>query len=152
MASVGKTAWIKAVSAVIVLTAGGITAWAADDVIKTRQTEMKQMGKQLKAIKGIIDAGGEAADVVGPANKLVEVAGLIPTLFPQGSDRGKTGAKPEIWEKWGEFTAHADDLRNEAAMLVSAGQSGDLAIVRAQFDKTARICGDCHKPFLSRDD
>jgi cytochrome c556 len=152
MTGLSKAAWIKAVSAVVVLTAGGITAWAADDVIKTRQADMKQMGKQLKAIKGIIDAGGDATAVVGPANRLVEIAGLIPTLFPQGSDQGKTGAKPEIWEKWDEFTEHADDLKNEAAMLASAGQSGDLAIVRAQFDKTARICGDCHKPFRSRDD
>jgi cytochrome c556 len=147
-----KTAWIKAVGAVVVLTAGGITAWAADDVIKTRQADMKEMGKSLKAIKGIIDADGNAADVVAPANKIVEVAGLIPSLFPKGSDQGKTGALPAIWEKWDAFAKHADDLKNEATMLASAGQSGDLATVRAQFDKTAKMCGACHKEFRKKDD
>jgi cytochrome c556 len=152
MARLNKTAWIKAVGVVAVLTAGGVTAWAADDIIKTREADMKEMGKNLKAIKGIIDSGGNAADVVAPANKIAEIAGLIPSLFPKGSDQGKTGALPVIWEKWDEFTKHADDLKSEATMLASAGQSGDLATVRAQFDKTAKMCGACHKDFRKKED
>ncbi|MDQ7246727.1 c-type cytochrome [Dongia sedimenti] len=138
--------------AVVVLTAGGVTAWAADDAVKTRQADMKEMGKSLKAIKGIIDAGGNAADVVAPANKIVEVAGLIPSLFPKGSDQGKTAALPAIWENWDAFTKHADSLKTEATMLASAAQSGDLATVRAQFDKTAKECGACHKEFKKKED
>jgi cytochrome c556 len=152
MTRLKKTAWIKAVCAVVVLTVGGVTAWAADDVLKTRQADMKEMGKSLKAIKGIIDADGSAADVVAPANKIVEVAGLIPSLFPKGSDQGKTRALPVIWEKWDAFTKHADDLKSEATMLASAGQSGDLATVRAQFDKTAKMCGACHQDFKKKED
>jgi cytochrome c556 len=147
-----KSAWVQAVCTVAVLTVGGVAAWAADDIIKTREADMKLMGKQLKAIKGIIDADGSAADVVEPAKKIVEVATLIPSLFPKGSDQGKTAALPVIWEKWDEFTKHADDLKTEATMLVSAGQSGDLATVRAQFDKTAKMCGACHKDFKKKED
>jgi cytochrome c556 len=142
-----KKAWIRAACTVAVVTAGGMAAWAADDVLKTRQDDMKTMGAQLKAIKGIIDASGNAADVVGPANKIVEVAGLIPSLFPAGSDKGDTGANPEIWTKPDDFKAAADNLKTQALALASAGQSGDLATVRAQFDKTAKVCGDCHKEF-----
>jgi cytochrome c556 len=152
MTRLNKTAWIKAVAAVAAVTVGGVTAWAADDIIKTREADMKEMGKSLKAIKGIIDSGGSAADVVAPANKIAEVAGLIPSLFPKGSDQGKTGALPAIWENWDDFTKHADSLKNEATMLASAGQSGDLATVRAQFDKTAKECGACHKDFRKKDD
>jgi cytochrome c556 len=152
MTRLKKTAWAKAVCAVAALTVGGVTAWAADDVIKTRQADMKEMGKSLKAIKGIIDANGNAADVVAPANKIVEVAGLIPSLFPKGSDQGKTAALPAIWENWDAFTKHADDLKSEATMLASAGQSGDLATVRAQFDKTAKMCGACHKENKKKED
>jgi cytochrome c556 len=147
MTRFNKAAWIKAVGVVVVLTAGGVTAWAADDVLKTRQADMKSMGEQLKAIKGIIDAGGNAADAVGPANRIVEVAGLIPSLFPAGSDQGDTGANPEIWTQSEDFKKNADTLKTEAQMLASAGQSGDLATVRAQFDKVAKVCGDCHKVF-----
>ena len=152
MTRLKKTAWIKAVGAVVVLTVGGVTAWAADDVLQTRQADMKEMGKSLKAIKGIIDANGSAADVVAPANKIVEVAGLIPSLFPKGSDQGDTHALPNIWENWDAFTKHADDLKAEATMLASAGQSGDLATVRAQFDKTAKMCGACHKDNKKKED
>ena len=151
MTRLNKTAWIRAVGAVVVLTAGGVTAWAADDAIKTRQADMKEMGKSLKAIKGIIDSGGNAADVAAPANKIVEVAGLIPSLFPKGSDQGDTHAQPAIWENWDAFTKHADSLKTEATMLASAAPSGDLATVRAQFDKTAKECGACHKDFRKKD-
>jgi cytochrome c556 len=151
MTRFNKAAWIKAVAAVAVLTVGGVTAWAAEDALTTRQADMKEMGKNLKAIKGIIDAGENAADVVAPANKITEIAGLIPSLFPKGSDQGKTGALPAIWEKWDDFTKHADNLKNEATMLASAGQSGDIATVRAQFDKTAKECGACHQDFRKKD-
>jgi cytochrome c556 len=151
MPKINKTAWIQAVCAAAVLTTG-FAALAQDDVLKTRQGHMKEMGKSLKAIKGIIDAGGNAADVVAPANKIVEVAGLIPSLFPKGSDQGKTAALPAIWENWDGFTKHADSLKTEATMLASAGQSGDLATVRAQFEKTAKECGACHKEFKKKDD
>jgi cytochrome c556 len=152
MPKITKTAWIQAVCTAAVLTVGGVAAWAADDVLDKREANMKEMGKSLKAIKGIIDAGGDAADVVAPANKIVEVAGLIPSLFPQGSDQGDTAALPVIWEKWDTFTKNADNLKNEATMLVSASQSGDLATVRAQFEKTAKQCGTCHKEFKKKDD
>jgi len=152
MTRLKKSAWARAICAAAALTVGGVAAWAADDVIQTRQADMKEMGKSLKAIKGIIDSNGAAADVVAPANKIAEIAGQIPSLFPKGSDQGKTGALPAIWEKWDEFTKHADNLKNEATMLASAGQSGDLATVRAQFDKTAKECGACHKEFRKKDD
>jgi len=147
MSKINQKAWFRAACTVAVLTAGGVAAWAADDVLKTRQDDMKLMGAQLKAIKGIIDANGNAADVVGPANKIVEVAGLIPSLFPAGSDKGDTGANPEIWTNAEDFKKDAEELKNQATMLASAAQSGDLATVRAQFDKTAKVCGDCHKEF-----
>jgi cytochrome c556 len=152
MTRMSKTAWIKAVCTVAALTVGGVAAWAADNVIETRQAGMKEMGKSLKAIKGIIDANGNAADVVAPAQKIVEVAGAIPSLFPKGSDQGKTGALPHIWEDWDGFTKHADDLKAEATMLVSAAQSGDLATVRPQFEKTAKMCGACHKENRKKED
>jgi cytochrome c556 len=150
MTRLKKSAWAKVVCAAAALTVGGVAAWAADDVIQTRRDDMKEMGQSLKAIKGIIDSSGSAADVVAPANKIAEVAGLIPSLFPKGSDQGKTGALPAIWEQPDAFAKHADDLKSEATMLASAGQSGDLATVRAQFDKTAKMCGACHQDFRKK--
>jgi cytochrome c556 len=144
--------WVRGVAAIAVVFALGATAWAADDIIKTRQTNMKAMGAALKSVKKIIDADGSPADVVDPANKVAEIAGKIPSLFPAGSDQGKTGAKPEIWTDSAGFKADADALHNQALMLASAGQSGDLATVRAQFDKVAAACGTCHKTYRKKED
>ena len=42
----------------------------------------------------------------------------IPMLFPKGSLTDKSKAKPEIWDKWSEFEAaaedHADRVREAA--------------------------------------
>lgn len=142
--------WLRAACTAALLAAGGMAALAGDDVVKTRQAAMKSMGVQLKAIKGIIDAGGMAADVISPANRIADIAAQIPALFPIGTDRGDTSAKPEIWQDWGAFAHEADELQAEARLLASAGGSGDIATVRAQFDKAANVCGDCHREFRHR--
>ncbi|HEY4164220.1 MAG TPA: cytochrome c [Dongiaceae bacterium] len=152
MLSLSKNAWVRGVTTVAIVFTLGATAWAADDIIKTRQSNMKAMGGALKTIKGVIDANGNAADVVAPANKIAEIAGKIPSLFPAGSDKGKTGANPNIWTDAAGFKADADALQNQAQMLASAGQSGDLATVRAQFDKVAGACGTCHKTYRHKTD
>jgi cytochrome c556 len=152
MPSLSKNTWVRAATATVVVLSLGATAWAADDIIKTRQENMKAMGGALKTIKGVIDAGGNAADVIAPANKVAEIAGKIPTFFPAGSDQGKTGANPNIWTESDGFKADASALQNQAQMLASAGQSGDLATVRAQFDKVAGACGTCHKTYRHKKD
>jgi cytochrome c556 len=55
-----------------------------------------------------------------------------------------------IWQLLYEFSAKAANLQDQARMLAAAAQSGDLAIVRAQFDKVVQGCGDCHKSYRHR--
>ena len=139
--------WLRIACAAVILSAAGVAAVAGEDVIKTRQADMKANGEALKAIDAIIKANGNAADVIAPANKIAATAALIPSLFPAGSDQGDTGANKEIWDKFDDFKAKASGLEDEAKMLAAAGQAGDLATVRAQFDKVIQACGDCHKPY-----
>jgi cytochrome c556 len=146
MMNMSRKFWARAMGAAALLAVAGV-AVAQQDVIKTRQADMKANGEALKAIDTIIKSGGNPADVVAPANKIAETAALIPSLFPAGSDQGDTGANKEIWEKFDDFKAKASNLETQAKMLAAAGQAGDLATVRAQFDKVVGTCGECHKPY-----
>ncbi|WP_374652933.1 cytochrome c [Dongia sp.] len=121
-----------------------ITQVAADT---PRQEAMKEMGKNMKTIKEIVSAGGPAADVAGPAQKIAEIAAKIPGLFPQGSDMPDDEAKTDIWQNWDDFTTKAKALQDEAAMLASAAGGGDIATVGAQFEKVGGSCGSCHKAY-----
>ena len=106
-------------AAAIVLAMGGVVATVAAET--PRQDAMKEIGKNMKAIKGVIDAGGPAADVVAPAQKIAEIAAKIPDLFPAGSDTADDEASAKIWESWDEFTAKsAPSSRKSAAPAVPA--------------------------------
>jgi len=134
--------------AVMTLALGSLVAQVSAEL--PREDAMKEMGKSMKAIKGVIDAGGPAADVTAPAQKIAEIAAKIPDLFPQGSDTEDDEAKAEIWTKWDAFTAHGKDLEAAATMLVSAAGGGDMATVGAQFEKVGGACGACHKEFREK--
>jgi cytochrome c556 len=142
-----KTLLRSAVIAVLLCGAGAV-AMAQGEVIKERREAMKGNGGAMKAIKAIVEVNGSAADAVAPAQKIADTAAKIPDLFPKGSDTGdETAAKPEIWQNWDDFKSKAGDLKTQADLLVSAAQSGDLATVKAQFEKVGAACGACHKAY-----
>lgn len=120
-------------------------AFADDAILNKREQAMKGMGAQMKVIKDLIANGGPAAEIGGPAQKIADIAATIPALFPEGS--GGDDALPGIWENFDDFTAKAQNLGNEAGLLVSAADGGDMATVGAQFDKVGGACGACHKPY-----
>ncbi len=123
---------------------------AQTDVIKQRQADMKANGASMKAINGILEASGPAADVAAEATKINAKAMEIATLFPTGSDQGDTKAKPEIWQDPDDFAAKLKALQDESAMLVTAANGGDMAAVKAQYDKLGGTCGGCHKIYKAK--
>jgi cytochrome c556 len=142
-----KRRWVGGTVTALLLCSLGAVALAQGDAIKTRQDAMKGNGAAMKAIKAVVEANGPAADVVAPAQKIADTGANIPNLFPVGSDKGETSAKPEIWANWDDFKSKGDDLKAQADMLVSAAQSGDMATVKAQFEKVGAACGACHKVY-----
>jgi cytochrome c556 len=153
MAWIRRSAGITPIAMSLFIFAG-MAALAQQDAIKARQAAMKANGQALKAIDRIIRADGNPADVIAPANQIADSAAHLPSLFPTGSgpakNPGKTEAAGAIWQQFDDFSAKAANLQDQARMLAAAAQSGDLAIVRAQFDKVVQGCGDCHKSYRHR--
>jgi cytochrome c556 len=144
--------WIRRSTGMTVITAAlvicaGMAALAQQNAIQDRRAAMKANGQALMHIDKILRSGGNLADVVGPAGKIAEMAADIPGLFPAGSGAGDAAADPAIWQKFDDFQGKAASLQNQAALLSAAAGSGDLATVRAQFDKVMQACSDCHKPY-----
>src|ERR1700693_2701995 len=81
-----------------------------------RQTLMENNSGNAKAIKGAVEAKdyatveAKARDIMGNAEKIV-------SLFPKGSDTGKTKATPAIWEKSDDFAKAAKNLGTDASGL-----------------------------------
>ena len=111
---------VLAASAALMLT-GGVAL--AQDVIQTRKAGFEDYKKAMGEIKDAVGKGDLAA--IGPVTDRIDAfAAKIPTLFPPGSDKGKTAAKEVIWANFPDFTAKAHDLQASAnALKVAADEA-----------------------------
>jgi cytochrome c556 len=151
---------ITRLGAIAVATAVGFAAIAtlvqAADPITDRRDAMKSNGAAMKAISEILKVDGAVADIAPQAAKLNEVAMKLPTLFPAGSDQpqgkdpGHTMAKPEIWQNQADFATKVKAFQDEAAMFNTAVAGGDMAAIKAEFDKVGEACGGCHKVYRAK--
>ncbi|HET6618353.1 MAG TPA: cytochrome c [Dongiaceae bacterium] len=151
---------ITRLGAIALATAVGFAAIAtlvqAADPITERRDAMKSNGASMKAISEILKADGAVADIAPHAAKLNDVATKLPTLFPAGSDQpqgkdpGHTMAKPEIWQNQADFATKVKALQDEVAMFNTAVAGGDVAAIKAEFDKVGEACGGCHKVYRAK--
>lgn len=70
--------------------------------------------------------------------------------FAPGSEKGKTRAKPAIWENTDDFAQKLANFRSEAAALALAANAGDKAATIEQFKQTDGACKACHDNYKSR--
>jgi cytochrome c556 len=64
--------------------------------------------------------------------------------FIEGTDKGETRAKPEIWAEMDKFKAAASTMQDEMAKLNAATKTGNLDTIKAQFGKVGQACKACH--------
>ncbi|MCY4487768.1 MAG: cytochrome c [Deltaproteobacteria bacterium] len=128
--------------AFLMIGANAFSAGPFDKVIEARTQLMKDIGGFSKAMRQATDAAGVAAN----ADKLAEAfAKVNEETFPKGSSEGSR-AKPEIWEKWDEFTAAAKNAVMLAQGIATKARAGeDTAELVKGYGRSA--CGSCHRPF-----
>lgn len=130
---------------------GGATiALAQADVIKARQDNRKAAAAEMRAIKGIIDAKGDAKAAQANAAKLKELQVAFVTMFPAGSDKGDTKALPTVWSDMAGFQAAGKDASAADDALATAAGSGDLAQLTTAFGAAGKSCGACHEKFRAK--
>lgn len=120
--------------------------FAQADVIEKRQKLMKGNSAAAKAIK----KGVEEKDYATVETKAKEIMGnmdRVLDLFPKGSTSEKSLAKPEIWEKWDEFSKNPGKVKKAAGELAEAAAAKDEARVEAKVKALGAACKGCHEPF-----
>jgi cytochrome c556 len=134
--------------AVVGVTALVSAQMSATDAIEKRKALMKEQGAAWRNIQDKTKAGQITA-LVPDAEKLVVTSTQIVALFPEGSlDPDKSAAKPEIWQKKGEFDAAAKNLESWSMKLKDAAQANNAEQTQAIVKDFGRqACGTCHQPF-----
>ncbi len=126
---------------------------AQEDTFAKRKKFMDASYDDLKAIRRAVEQKDystvelKAKDIMGSMDKLLD-------YFPQGVQSEKSRAKPEIWQKWDEFSKLPAKVKDTAGALAKAAAARDDAAMQAQFkalgpDSPFRsgACFYCHKEF-----
>ena len=72
--------------------------------------------------------------------------------FSDGSDKGTTRAKPEIWQDTADFQAKMKDLDTAVAALQTvANQGTDRKAIAEAVGGTGKACKACHDEYKSKD-
>jgi cytochrome c556 len=119
----------------------------AQDVITQRREEMKNMGRQMEAIKAVTDARGDTRPLVERIDTMLALYRNLPTLFPAGSDSGQTRALPAIWSDRAGFEQMDATMITRLTALREAAASGDVAATTAAFGQVGASCGACHRAY-----
>jgi len=120
-----------------------------EDAIKYRKNAlfvMQQHWARLGAMaQGKVPFDAKAA--ADNADVLAVVSKLPWTAFGDGTDKGDTRAKPEIWKEPAKFKEAADKSQAEIAKVVAAAKTGNLDSLKAAFGPAAQTCKACHDNF-----
>ena len=64
-----------------------------------------------------------------------------------GPDKGKTGAKPEIWKNQKDFAAKLAGWQQASAALDPAAKSGNGSAIQGAFGDLGKSCKACHDTY-----
>ncbi|MEY3116792.1 MAG: hypothetical protein RL629_611, partial [Pseudomonadota bacterium] len=65
----------------------------------------------------------------------------------EGSDKGDTRAKPEIWKDAAKFKDAADKMQAELVKVSAAAKQGNLDALKTAFGPAGGTCKNCHDNF-----
>jgi cytochrome c556 len=83
------------------------------------------------------------------ADMIAMLADVPRGFFGEGTDKGETRAKPEIWRKRSDFDTKMDKMILEARKLPQAARA-DLAALTKAVDDTGAACKACHDDYRAK--
>jgi cytochrome c556 len=137
----------------LLLLAMGLPAQAqfakAEDAIKYRKASFTVMAAHFSRLGAMANGrvpydamtAASNADVVAAMSKLPWAA------FGEGTDKGDTRAKPEIWKEADKYKEAADKMQAEIVKLNTAAKAGNIDALKAAFGPAAATCKACHDNF-----
>ena len=120
-----------------------------EDAIKYRRSALTVMGTHFGRVAAM--ANGripfDAAFIASNAAIAESMSKLPYAGFIDGSDKGDTKAKPEIWTDRAKFNAAAEKMQGEMTKLAVVAKGGNIDAIKAQVGVTGGACKACHDDF-----
>lgn len=120
-----------------------------EDAIKYRQSAMALQSNHLGRVFAM--ASGRVPFDAKVAAEQIEVVAMLNKLqfsaFVDGSDKGNTKAKPEIWSQKDRFAAAVAKSQEDVLKLATAGRTGNLDQIKSAVGAVGQSCKACHDDF-----
>ena len=120
-----------------------------EDAIKYRKAAFQVMQTHFGRV-GAMANGRIPFDAAVIANNaaIAETMSKLPyAAFIDGTDKGDTNAKPEIWANRAKFNAAAEKMQGEMSKLAVVAKAGTIDAIKAQVGATGGTCKACHDDF-----
>jgi cytochrome c556 len=118
---------------------------SAAQMVEQRQRLMREDGQLLKGLRDF-PADGD----ITVLNQLLANLKTLPTLFPKGSNTGKSNALPLIWKQPEAFADMFHEAEITASAMLQAVKSGDESFYADAFRGLAAACGECHQVYRAQ--
>ncbi|MBW6398541.1 cytochrome c [Roseomonas sp. HJA6] len=135
------------IAGVAVALLGLLGSALAQDVITQRREGMRTEGRQMEAIKAVLDARGDTRPLVERVDTIAGFYRNLQALYPAGSGTGATRALPAIWSDPAGFEAARNTIVTALGTLRTAAASGDVAATQAAFNQVGAACAACHRAY-----
>lgn len=120
-----------------------------EDAIKYRKASFTVMAAHFGRVGAM--ASGRAPYDAKAAAENADIAAALAKLpwaaFPEGSDKGETRAKPEIWKDSAKYKEAADKMQAELSKVAVAAKAGNVDALKAAFGPASATCKGCHDTF-----
>ncbi len=139
---------LAAVTATMALSAHAQFA-KPEDAIKYRKSALSVMGTHFGRVAAMAN-GRIPFDAAAAASNaaIAETMSKLPYVaFGEGTDKGDTKARPEVWTERAKFNAAAEKMQGEMVKLAAVTKGGNIDAIKAQVGATGGSCKACHDDF-----
>ena len=133
----------------VILVAGCLVligALAPDTVVLRRKLMESNNSAVAEAINQAIKEKN-FSEIPVKVNVVMDNMDRVLNYFPSGSLSENSRAKPEIWEKWGEFSKNPGRVKKAAQELAIAARARNEEAVKVRFKALGEACKNCHDGF-----
>ena len=108
-------------------------------------------GGHMNALNAILMLGHPAKDDISyHAKAILEAFKHHGDAFPEGSDKGKTHAKKNIWTDPEGFKEKGKASGEAIMELIKVSETGDLKLIKTKFADVGKSCKSCHDDYRKK--
>jgi cytochrome c556 len=121
-------------------------------IMHERHEGMEDIGNKNKILRRQLTSGSPNLGAVrAAAATIARHSSEASHWFPAGTgpELGKTGARPEIWQRPQDFAAKLRNFQVAAQALNAAARAGDINAIRGRYAALGGTCKACHDSYRS---